>query len=145
MRQRSIATYLVLGLVALLAAGALLADGTLLGTISGRVLDQDGKALPGATVELTSENKGFQRSVVSDANGAFNFPLLQPGPYTVKISLTGFGSFESRNTMVVADKTTSVNASLKLAAAAESVTVTGETPLVDKTQTWRPRPKSTRR
>ena len=133
MRQRSIATYLVLGLVALLAAGALLADGTLLGTISGRVLDQDGKALPGATVELTSENKGFQRSVVSDANGAFNFPLLQPGPYTVRVSLTGFGSFESKNTLAVADKTTSFNATLKLAAAAESVTVTGETPLVDKT------------
>jgi hypothetical protein len=133
MRQRSIAAYLILGLVAFLAAGALLADGTLLGTISGRVLDQDGKALPGATVELTSENKGFQRSVVSDASGAFNFPLLQPGPYTVKASLTGFGSYVSKSAIVTADKTTSIGATLKLAAAAESVTVTGEAPLVDKT------------
>ncbi len=135
MRQRSIAALLLLGLVALLAAPPLLADGSLLGTLSGRVLDQDGKALPGATVELTSGDKGFSRTLVSDANGAFNFPLLQPGPYTVKISLAGFQSFEAKSNLVTQDKTTTINATLKLAAASETVTVVGETPLVDKTNT----------
>jgi hypothetical protein len=135
MRQRSTAAFLLLGLVALLGAPPLLADGSLLGTISGRVLDQDGKALPGATVELMSENKGFSRTLVSDANGAFNFPLLQPGPYSLKISLAGFQSYEAKSNLVTQDKTTNVIATLKLAAAAESVTVTGEAPLVDKTNT----------
>jgi len=126
---------LALGLIASLIAPALLADGTLLGTINGRVLDQDGKALPGATIELTSAEKGFQRTAVSDASGAFNFPLLQPGPYFVSISLAGFQSYEAKNVIVSADKRTDVSASLKLAAAAEAVTVTGEAPLVDKSNT----------
>jgi hypothetical protein len=135
MRQRSIAAYLILSLVTFLAASALLADGTLLGTVAGRVLDQDGKALPGATVELESVEKGFQRSVVSDASGAFTFPLLQPGLYTVRVSLAGFQSFEARETVVSADKTTSISSTLRLAAAAEAITVTGEAPMVDKTNT----------
>ncbi len=135
MRQKSIAAYLILSLVALLAASALLADGTLLGTIGGRVLDQDGKALPGATVEVTSTTKGFQRTAVSDAGGAFVFPLLQPGVYSVRVSLAGFQSFEAKEVVVSADKTTSIGSSLSLAAATEAVTVVGEAPLVDKTNT----------
>lgn len=135
MRQRSIAACLILGFVTFLAASALLADGTLLGTINGRVLDQDGKALPGATVEIVSVEKGFQRSVVSDSVGAFNFPLLSPGTYTVKIGLAGFQSYEAKSVVVSADKTTAVNATLRLAAATEAVTVTGEVPLVDKSNT----------
>jgi hypothetical protein len=135
MRFRTLAACLILGLVSLLVAPALLADGTQLGTLNGRVLDQDGKALPGATIELTSAEQGFQRSAVSDASGAFNFPLLQPGPYIVKITLAGFQSYEATNVIVSADKTTAVNPTLKLAAASEAVTVTGEAPLVDKSNT----------
>jgi hypothetical protein len=135
MRFRSLAACLILGLVSLLVAPALLADGTQLGTLNGRVLDQDGKALPGATIELTSAEQGFQRSAVSDASGAFNFPLLQPGPYIVKITLAGFQSYEATNVIVSADKTTVVSPTLKLAAASEAVTVTGEAPLVDKSNT----------
>ncbi len=112
MRFRSTAACLILGLAALLVAPALLADGTLLGTINGRVLDQDGKALPGATVEVTSANKGFQRSAVSDAVGSFNFPLLQPGPYIVRVTLAGFQSFEATGVVVSPDKTTAVPATL---------------------------------
>jgi len=135
MRFRSFATCLILALVCLMAAPALLADGTLLGTIGGRVVDQDGKALPGATVEVTSADKGFQRTAVSDSGGAFNFPLLQPGPYIVKITLAGFQSFESTNNVVQPEKTTAISATLKLATTAEAVTVMGEVPLVDKQNT----------
>jgi len=55
MRIRNLAGYLALVLTFSLAASPLLADGTQLGTISGNVLDQDGRALPGATVEVVSE------------------------------------------------------------------------------------------
>ena len=58
MRQRSLAAYLILGFYGLMAS-PLLADGTLLGTINGKVVDQDGKALPGATVEVTSDGQGI--------------------------------------------------------------------------------------
>jgi len=132
MRQKTIAAYLILSLVTLLAASTLLADGTLLGTINGRVLDQDGKALPGATVDLVSGDQGFRRSGVSDSVGVFNFPLLQPGLYNVTVTLSGFQSFVAKDIVVQPDKTTAVSATLRLAAT-EAVTVTGEAPLVDKT------------
>ena len=135
MRRKNLAAYLISILCALAAPAAMLADGTLLGTVSVRVLDQDGKALPGATVELVSADKGFQRTATSDGAGLANFPLLQPGPYTVRATLTGFQSFESTNNVVDPDKTTSVRATLNLARATETVAVSGEAPLVDKTNT----------
>ena len=120
-------------LIALIAAAPVLADGSLFGTLAGRVRDESGGALPGATVELTSEEKGFQRTATSDAAGTFNFALLPPGRYTVKATLPSFESFESANNVVTAEKTTQVNMTLKLAATAETITVTGDVPMVDKT------------
>ncbi|MGE5275491.1 MAG: TonB-dependent receptor [Acidobacteriota bacterium] len=122
--------FLALGLA---AAGPLLADGSQFGTLSGRVKDESGGALPGATVELTSTEKGFRKTATTDATGSFNFPLLPPGRYSVKVSLASFESFESSSNVVTAEKTTTVNATLKLAATAETVTVSGDVPLVDKT------------
>jgi len=125
----------ILILVSVLVASTLLADGTLLGTIAGRVVDEDGNALPGATVEIISADKGFQRTLTSDAAGAFTSPLLQPGPYTVRVSLPSFQTFEAGDNVVTPDKTTFLTATLKIAAATEAVTVTGESPLVDKSNT----------
>jgi hypothetical protein len=111
----------------------LLADGSLFGTLTGRIKDETGAALPGATVELISADKGFRRTATTDATGSFNFALLPPGRYTVKASLASFESFESNDNVVTSEKTTVVNATLKLAATAETVTVSGDVPLVDKT------------
>jgi hypothetical protein len=121
---------LVLGLA---AAGPLLADGSQVGTLKGRVRDESGGALPGVTVELTSADKGFSRTETTDASGAFTFAVLPPGRYNVRATLSSFETFESNNNLVTAEKTTNVDVSLKLAATAETITVSGAAPLVDKT------------
>jgi outer membrane receptor protein involved in Fe transport len=123
----------ILVLMGLLAAGAVSADGSLFGTLNGRVRDESGGALPGATVEVTSAEKGLRRSATTDAAGSFNFSLLPPGNYTVQAVLASFETLESANNVVTAEKTTTVNMTLKLAATAETVTVLGDVPLVDKT------------
>jgi hypothetical protein len=120
-------------IVGLIAAAPLLADGSLFGTLNGKVKDESGGALPGASVELISAEKGFQRNTTTDAAGSFNFALLPPGPYTVRATLSSFESFESTNNVVAAEKTTTIAVVLKLAATAETVTVLGDVPLVDKT------------
>ena len=109
------------------------ADGTQLGTISGKVADQTGAVLPGATVEATNIEKGASRTVVTDVQGRYNIPLLQPGPYRVTISLEGFERFVAQNTVVAVDKTTTVDAALKLSKTSETITVQGDVPIVDKT------------
>src|SRR5215471_5080828 len=126
---------LVAGFALVLSASIATADGTLQGRITGKVTDERGGALPGATVELKSTDKGFGRTATTDATGSYNFALLQPGPYNITISLAGFETFVATNSMVEPDKTTTVSVSLKIAKVAETVTVTGETPLVDKTNT----------
>lgn len=109
----------------------LLADGTQLGTISGRVTDQSGAPVPGATVEITNQEKGITRSKTTDADGKYIFPLLHPGPYKVTISLAGFDTFVANNTVVEVGKTTSVNSKLRLSTS-ETITVLGDVPVVDK-------------
>lgn len=135
MRSRFRFSVIVLGILALSVPAFLFADGTLLGTIHGRVLDEQGGGIPGATVEVVSLDKGFRRTQTSDATGAYNFALLQPGPYTVRTTLSGFQAVEKTNNIVEPNKTTNVDVTMRLATAAEAVTVTGEVPLVDKTNT----------
>lgn len=133
MRRRTSWFALVLTLLLVFPAAVARGDGTLLGTVSGKVVDESGGALPGVTVEVVSVDKGFQRSLTTDATGSFKFPLLQPGPYTVRASLSGFQPSEATNNIVAPDKTTSVTITMRIAATKESVVVTGDTPLVDKT------------
>jgi hypothetical protein len=137
MRSRFPLTWIALGVLAVapVLPTLLLADGSQLGTVSGRVLDEDGRPLPGASVEIVSGDKGFRRSQETDASGSFTFALLQPGPYTLWVTLPGFQSVEATNNIVAPEKTTRVNATLMLTAAEAAVTVLGEIPLVDKTDT----------
>ncbi|MGH9369483.1 MAG: carboxypeptidase regulatory-like domain-containing protein, partial [Thermoanaerobaculia bacterium] len=120
-------------IIGLIAAAPLLADGSLFGTLAGRVRDEQGGALPGVGVELTSEEKGFRRAATTDAAGSFNFALLPPGPYTVKATLANFETYGSEANLVTAEKTTSLNIVLRISATQESVTVSGDAPLVDRT------------
>src|SRR4051812_43303896 len=122
-------------LLAALAALPLWADGSLFGTLAGRATDESGGALPGVTVELKSNEKGFQRTATTDAQGAFNFALLPPGSYTVRANISGFDPIEASGNVVTAEKTTSVPLTMKLARAQEEVSVVGDVPLVDKTNT----------
>jgi hypothetical protein len=126
---------IALGILALAAPAFLLADGTQLGMISGRILDEQGGGVPGVTVEAISVDKGFRRTQTTDSTGSFGFPLLQRGPYTVRASLSGFTTVEKTNNMVETDKTTDVNITMRLAPTEERVEVSGEVPLVDKTNT----------
>ena len=60
------------------------------GQINGVVSDASGAVLPGVTVEATSTTTGAVRTAVSGADGLYTLPLLQPGVYNVKASLSGF-------------------------------------------------------
>ena len=135
MRSRFPFTVVALGILVLTLSASLLADGSLLGTIKGRVFDESGVGVPGAAVEIVSGDKGFGRRQAADANGGFYFPLLQPGPYTLRATLSGFQSVERLNNIVEASKTTQIDVTLILTSVVEAVTVIGEVPLVDKADT----------
>ncbi|HEY3122352.1 MAG TPA: TonB-dependent receptor [Vicinamibacteria bacterium] len=101
------------------------------GTISGSVTDQSGAALPGVTVEATNRDTNQSRSGTSGADGVYTIPLLPPGRYHVKASLTGFSTLTRERVTVSATETARVDLSLNVGQMSESLTIVGETPLIE--------------
>ena len=102
------------------------------GAIDGLVRDASGGVVPGASVELSSPAMiGGSRVTVTDQNGRYRFLRLPAGEYSVTFSLQGFGTVKHDGVVVNAAFTATINAALGLAAVEETVTVTGESPIVD--------------
>jgi len=120
--------------VVLLVPGMVLAQGFQTGTLSAIVKDQSGAALPGVTVTVTSEERGTVRTGVTDSSGTAKFPVLPaPAFYRVEATLSGFQTVARKGNKVESDKTTEIPMTLSLASAAETITVTGQQPVVDRT------------
>ena len=103
-------------------------------SINGRVVDQAGAVLPGVTVTVTSAATGAVRETLTNAEGLYTVPALIPGTYNVKVDLAGFAGSEARGIEVATGATLTVDVAMKLASIQESVTVTGQSPLVEATQ-----------
>jgi hypothetical protein len=103
------------------------------GTVQGDVRDATGGALPGVTVTITSQDRGFSRSTVTDTIGRYLFPAVPIGPYRVTASLQGFETSEATDNLVEVNRTTSVSFTMTIGALTDTVMVLGETPIVDAT------------
>ena len=103
------------------------------GVITGRVTDPSGGALPGVDVSITSPALLGGRSTVSDEQGSYRFALLPPGNYSVKFQLQGFGTVIREGITLTPGFTSSLNIVLEVGAVTETVTVVGESPIVDVT------------
>ena len=123
-------------LAALLAAALASAAGAQpaqSGTVAGVVQDASGAVLPGVTVTLTSQERGVVRSMVTDDHGRYAFAAVSIGNYTVEANLAGFAPLRLTDNLVETEKTTNVPFALRVGSLTDSVTVTGETPIVDLT------------
>jgi hypothetical protein len=103
------------------------------GNITGRVLDQQGAAVPGATVSARNPQTGFSRSEVSDAEGLYRLNALPVGLYEVNAELPGFTTVSKKDIEVGVGQTQTVDFSLRIASVAETVNVTGASPLIEIT------------
>ena len=115
-------------LVLLALAGSASAQ-TQTGTVTGTVLDQQGAVLPGVTVTLTGP-RGSQ-TVVTDAEGNYQFVGLAPTRYTLKAELAGFTPQEQDDVIVSMGKTITVEFTLRVGGLTETVEVLGTASTVD--------------
>ena len=100
--------------------------------IAGIVRDTSGAVMPGVTVEASSPALIEKvRSVTTDAQGRYNIVDLRPGTYDVTFTLTGFSTIRREGIILSAAFTANVNADLKVGQLEETITVTGESPIVD--------------
>jgi hypothetical protein len=101
-------------------------------SLAGVVKDTSGAVLPGVTVEAASpELIEKVRSVVTDNTGQYRIVDLRPGTYTVTFTLPGFSTIKREGIELTGSGITTINADLKVGAVEETITVTGETPVVD--------------
>src|SRR5712671_5907646 len=99
-------------------------------SIAGTVKDTSGALLPGVTVEASSpELIEKTRTAVSDGTGQYRIENLRPGTYTVSFILTGFSTVKREGIELMGTFAATVNADLRVGAVAETVTVSGETPI----------------
>ena len=121
----------VLGLVVVASllprlAAAQAVTGTILGTVS----DTTGAAVPGATVTLTNLGTGLTRSIVTDAIGDYTVPSLPTGKYRLVAELPGFRTVTMPDIELGVDQHLRFNVQLSIGTVAETVTVSGSSPLV---------------
>src|SRR5687767_7057160 len=106
--------------------------------ITGTVRDVSGAAMPGVTVEAASPVLIEKvKSVITDGNGSYRITDLRPGIYSVSFTLTGFSTYRREALELPSDFTATLNAELKVGSLEETITVTGESPIVDVSSTTR--------
>jgi hypothetical protein len=109
-------------------------------SIAGSVRDTSGAVLPGVTVEASSPALIEKvRSAVTDGTGRYRIENLQPGVYAVTFTLPGFSVIKREGIELTGSFVASVNGEMRVGALEETITVTGETPIVDVQSTARQR------
>ena len=118
--------------LALGASGAAVAQSPL-GRLAGTVFDASNAVLPGATVVITNDQTGQSQTATSGATGAFVFPQLQPGSYKVVVELSGFKTSTYTGVVINTSQESSLTVRMAIGELAETITVTGGSPLVQTT------------
>jgi hypothetical protein len=117
-------------ILALLVAAPAIAQ---TGQINGVITDNTSAVVPGATVKAVEVATGLSRETVTGADGRYTFTLLRPTTYVITAELTGFQSSQRKGVLLQANENLTVNFALQLGALAETITVAGESPVVDIT------------
>jgi hypothetical protein len=122
----------LLAIALILISSSVFAQGSA-ATLTGRVSDETGGALPGVSVTATNNSTGLSRTVVTEPDGTFRFSSLPAGTYTVVADLAGFGSLTTEDVVLNVARERELNVTLRQAAVREQITVTADAPLVATT------------
>jgi hypothetical protein len=107
-------------------------------SLAGLVQDTSGAVLPGVTVEAASPVLIEKvRTTTTDANGRYDIPNLRPGTYAVTFTLAGFSTFKRDGVELTGTAVVTINADMRVGSLEETITVSGESPLVDVQSTTR--------
>src|SRR5438034_1492000 len=133
MPPRPRASFALTVLACLLALGAnvLAQTGQNFGELVGKAVDEQGGVLPGVTVTLGGPAMMGAQTAVTNDRGLYRFPAVPSGTYKITFELPGFTTLVREAIVVPVRQTVTVDAAMKVARMQETVTVTGESPVVD--------------
>jgi hypothetical protein len=111
--------------VCLLVSGSLLGQ-VLYGNLVGNVTDPQQASVAKAVVEIKNKGTGYAMSAMTDDRGAYELRNIPPGVYDIKISASGFSTFEAREVAIEANNIARIDANMKIGSVSETVTVSAE-------------------
>src|SRR5215469_6091831 len=120
--------------LAVLCSGACLsghAQSATDGAISGTVTDATDAAIPGAQIVVRNEGTGKEVPLVADGSGFYKAALLQPGTYSVTVTMQGFNTSKTTNIVVQLNQVTTVSPHLAVGSTAQTVDITAEAPVLN--------------
>jgi hypothetical protein len=129
--HRYLGVGLLLGALLLAAAPLFAQTGQNFGELVGKTVDDQGGLLPGVTVTLKGPALMGAPTAVSNERGMYRFPAVPSGTYTLTFELAGFSKLVRSDIVVPVRQTVTVDIEMKVAALQETVTVKGESPVVD--------------
>ncbi|MEO8028052.1 MAG: carboxypeptidase-like regulatory domain-containing protein [Bryobacteraceae bacterium] len=109
--------FLLIALVALLSGlltTHVFAQITATASVQGRVLDKSGAAIPGAEVKVSNKATGFARTMMSSAEGIYNFDLLPAGVYEIRVASKGFATSSIQNVELGVGQTATQDATSRI-------------------------------
>jgi Carboxypeptidase regulatory-like domain len=107
----------------------------LYGSVVGVVKDAQGAFVPGATVTIVNTENNLTKDTVTNSEGAYSIINVLPGPYDIKVTLTGFRDVARKNVAVTIGQISRVDVQMEVGALTESVLVIGESPLLQTDKT----------
>jgi hypothetical protein len=109
------------------------------GTLLGSIADQGGLAMPGVTVTITETSTNISLTATTNDSGFYTFPSLKDGTYKVVAELSGFKRVVRDGIIVPVNTTIRVDLKMEVGALEESITVVGQSPILqtDRTDTGR--------
>src|ERR1700761_2322394 len=118
-------------LVSLLCCLSVWGQADTVGTVTVNVTDPSGAGVPGANLEIKDISTNVVVRAQSQQNGTYTFPSLNFGTYTLTVTKDGFETQIFQEVQVQTGRSTTVNAKLKVGTSQQTVTVTGESPLIE--------------
>jgi hypothetical protein len=120
-------TAVLLVMLAFVAAGAQESRGSL----SGTVTDPNGAALPGATVEIRNVDTNVANTATTNEEGAYSFPLLNPGKYTLTVTSSGFANATRENVEIRVSEKLTLDVPMSVTGVGETVTTVASAPVLE--------------
>lgn len=102
-------------------------------SLRGAVTDPSGAAVPDAVVHLLNSDTNFERTAATDAQGTYVFAEVLPGNYHLVIEAKGFARYQRTKIQLLVHLPATINASLKIGSAQETVTVSEQAPVINRT------------
>ncbi len=130
-------SFLILGMVGLLLAVnvSVFSQATASATLEGTVTDKAQAVIKDASVTISNKATGVSRTVKTNDTGSYRFELLSAGVYEIKVSASGFATTITEGAELLVGRTTTLDYTLNPGATSETVTVTGEAPILDAQKT----------